>query len=411
MREGRPAAKGNARMNLDLTPELRAFRDEVRAFIRAELPPDIRDKVHRGIHLGKDDYVRWQRILNNKGWLAPGWPREYGGTGWTSLQRYIFDDEIGKGGAPRVIPFGLVMVAPVIMKFGTEAQKREHLPKILSSEVWWCQGYSEPGAGSDLAGLKTRAVKEGDHYIVNGQKTWTTMAQYADWIFCLVRTDPAAKKQEGISFLLIDMKTPGVSVKPIVTMDGGAEVNEVFFDNVRVPATNLVGPENQGWTVAKYLLGHERTNIADIGRAKHQLARVKEIARAERADGGSLLDDPEFRERIADVELDLIALDATILRLVAAEAGGRPPGAEASLLKIKGSELQQALTELMIEAVGYYGFPYNREAMEHGWNEPPIGPDYAAPLAPAYFNTRKTTIYGGSNEIQRGILAKFVMGY
>jgi alkylation response protein AidB-like acyl-CoA dehydrogenase len=398
-------------MNLELSPELRAFRDEVRAFIRAELPADIKDKVQKGLHLDKDDFVRWQKILYRKGWVAPGWPTEYGGTGWSPMQRYIFDDEIGKSGAPRVIPFGLVMVAPVIMKFGTEAQKREHLPKILKSEVWWCQGYSEPGAGSDLAGLKTRAVKEGDHYIVNGQKTWTTLAQHADWIFCLVRTDPAAKKQEGISFILIDMKTPGVSVKPIVTMDGGAEVNEVFFDNVKVPLSNLVGPENQGWTVAKYLLGHERTNIADIGRAKHQLARVKEIAKAERADGGSLLDDPEFRDRIADVELDLIALDATILRIVAAETSGKPPGAEASLLKIKGSELQQALTELLIEAVGYYGFPYNREAMEHGWNEPPVGPDYAAPLAPAYFNMRKTTIYGGSNEVQRGILAKFVMGY
>ncbi len=398
-------------MNLDLSPELRAFRDEVRAFVRAELPADIREKVQKGLHLGKDDYVRWQKILYKKGWVAPGWPKEYGGTGWSPMQRYIFDDEIGKSGAPRVIPFGLVMVAPVIMKFGTEAQKREHLPKILKSEVWWCQGYSEPGAGSDLAGLKTRAVKEGDHYIVNGQKTWTTLAQHADWIFCLVRTDPAAKKQEGISFILIDMKTPGVSVKPIVTMDGGAEVNEVFFDNVKVPVANLVGPENQGWTVAKYLLGHERTNIADIGRAKHQLARVKEIAAAERVEGGALIDDPEFRERIADVELDLIALDATILRIVAAETSGKPPGAEASLLKIKGSELQQALTELLIEAVGYYGFPYHREAMEHGWNEPPIGPDYAAPLAPAYFNMRKTTIYGGSNEVQRGILAKFVMGY
>jgi len=398
-------------MNLDLTPELRAFREEVRAFIRAELPADIKDKVKKGLHLGKDDFVRWQKILHKKGWVAPGWPKEYGGPGWTPMQRYIFDDEIGKSGAPRVIPFGLVMVAPVIMKFGTEAQKREHLPKILKSDVWWCQGYSEPGAGSDLAGLKTRAVKEGDHYVVNGQKTWTTLAQHADWIFCLVRTDPAAKKQEGISFILIDMKTPGVTVKPIITMDGGAEVNEVFFDNVKVPLSNLVGPENQGWTVAKYLLGHERTNIADIGRAKHQLARIKEIAAAERADGGTLLENAEFRDRIADVELDLIALDATILRIVAAEASGKPPGAEASLLKIKGSELQQALTELLIEAVGYYGFPYNPEAMEHGWNEPPIGPDYAATLAPSYFNMRKTTIYGGSNEVQRGILAKFVMGY
>ncbi len=398
-------------MNLDLSPELRAFREEVRAFIRAELPADIKDKVRKGLHLGKDDYARWQKILYQRGWVAPNWPKEHGGPGWSPLERYIFDDEVGKSGAPRVVPFGLVMVAPVIMKFGTEAQKREHLPKILKSEAWWCQGYSEPGAGSDLAGLKTRAVKEGDHYVVNGQKTWTTMAQWADWIFCLVRTDPAAKKQEGISFILIDMKTPGVTVKPIITMDGGAEVNEVFLDNVRVPVSNLVGPENQGWTVAKYLLGHERTNIADIGRAKHQLARVKEIAAAERADGGALFDDPEFRERIADVELDLIALDATILRIVAAESGGKPPGAEASLLKIKGSELQQALTELLVESIGYYGFPYHPEAMEHGWNEPPIGPDYAATLAPAYFNTRKTTIYGGSNEVQRGILAKFVMGF
>ena len=398
-------------MNLDLSPELRAFREEVRAFIRAELPADIKDKVRKGLHLGKDDYARWQKILYQRGWVAPNWPKEHGGPGWSPLERYIFDDEVGKSGAPRVVPFGLVMVAPVIMKFGTEAQKREHLPKILKSEAWWCQGYSEPGAGSDLAGLKTRAVKEGDHYVVNGQKTWTTMAQWADWIFWLVGTDPAAKKQEGISFILIDMKTPGVTVKPIITMDGGAEVNEVFLDNVRVPVSNLVGPENQGWTVAKYLLGHERTNIADIGRAKHQLARVKEIAAAERADGGALFDDPEFRERIADVELDLIALDATILRIVAAESGGKPPGAEASLLKIKGSELQQALTELLVESIGYYGFPYHPEAMEHGWNEPPIGPDYAATLAPAYFNTRKTTIYGGSNEVQRGILAKFVMGF
>ncbi len=397
-------------MNLELTPELKRFRGDVRAFIQAELPPEIKDKVLRGRYLERDEHIRWQKILYDKGWIAPGWPEDQGGTGWTPLQKYIFEDECGKSGCPRLIPFGLMMVGPVIVKFGTPEQKRQHLPKILSSDVWWCQGYSEPGAGSDLAGLQTRAVRDGDHYVVNGQKTWTTMAQYADWIFCLVRTNEKAKKQEGISFLLIDMKTKGVTVKPIVTMDGGREVNEVFLDDVRVPVANLIGPENQGWTVAKYLLGHERTGIADVGRAKLQLARVKEIAAAERSGGGALIEDADFRERIADVELDLIALDMTMLRLVAAELGGKPPGAEASLLKIKGSELQQSLTELLIEAIGYYGFPQDRAAIEHGKNEPPIGPDYAAPLAPQYFNWRKSTIYGGSNEVQRGILAKMVLG-
>jgi alkylation response protein AidB-like acyl-CoA dehydrogenase len=397
-------------MNLDLTPELKAFRDDVRAFVRDHLPADIKAKVERGLYIGRDDYVRWQKILHKKGWIAPGWPKEYGGTGWTPIQRYIFEDEVGKAGCPRTLPFGLAMVGPVIAAFGTDEQKREHLPKILASDVWWCQGYSEPGAGSDLAGLKTRAIREGDVYVVNGQKTWTTLAQYADWIFCLVRTDPAAKKQEGISFLLIDMKTPGVTVRPIVTMDGGREVNEVFFDNVRVPVSNRVGPENKGWTVAKFLLGHERTNIADVGRAKHALAKVREIAAVERAGGGRLADDPDFRERVAEVELDLIALDMALLRYASAESGGKAPGPEASLLKIKGSELQQALTELALEAVGYYGFPFVPEARESGWNEPPIGAAHAAPVAPTYFNTRKTTIYGGSNEVQRGILAKMVLG-
>jgi alkylation response protein AidB-like acyl-CoA dehydrogenase len=398
-------------MNLDPTPELKRFRDEVRAFIDAELPAEIKDKVMRNRALGRDDYVRWQKILHKKGWIAPGWPKEHGGTGWTPLQKYIFEDECGKRGCPRLMPFGLMMVGPVIIKFGTAEQKRQHLPKILASDVWWCQGYSEPGAGSDLAGLKTRAVREGDHYVVNGQKTWTTMAQYADWIFCLVRTDEKAKKQDGISFLLLDMRSKGITVKPIVTMDGGREVNEVFFDDVRVPASNLVGPENQGWTVAKYLLGHERTGIADIGRAKLQLANVKAIAAAERDGDRALIDDPDFRERIAEIELDLVALDMTMLRLASAESAGKPPGPEASLLKIKGSELQQSLTEVLIEAIAYYGFPHDREALEHGRNEPPIGPEYAAPLAPQYFNWRKSTIYGGSNEVQRSILAKMVLGF
>ena len=397
-------------MNLDLSPELRAFRDEVRAFIKAELPPEIKRKVDAGLPCSKDDYVRWQKIVNRRGWLAPNWPKDQGGTGWSPVQKHIFEEEIGKAGAPRFIPFGLHMVGPVIIAFGNEEQKREHLPKILTSDIWWCQGYSEPGAGSDLAGLKTRAVREGDHYVVNGQKTWTTMAQYADWIFCLVRTDPGAKKQEGISFLLIDMKTPGITVRPIVTMDGGREVNDVFFDNVRVPVANLVGKENQGWTVAKFLLGNERTAIADLGRAKHQLARIKEIARTERFGGVPLAEDADFKERLADVELELMALEYTLLRIVAGESGGKAPGPEASLLKIKATEVQQATTELFLEAAGYYGFPSVPEARERGWNEPPIGPEFAATAAPYYFNWRKSSIYGGSNEIQRGILAKFVLG-
>ena len=398
-------------MDLNFTDEELAFRADVKQWVAEHLPADLSHKVHNALRLTRDDMQRWARILGSKGWLGYGWPKQFGGPGWNAVQKHLFEEECAMAGAPRIVPFGPVMVAPVIMAFGSPEQQQRFLPGIASGDVWWSQGYSEPGSGSDLASVKTRAERSGNKYIVNGQKTWTTLGQYGEWIFCLVRTSTEGKPQTGISFLLIDMKSPGVTVRPIILLDGEHEVNEVFFDNVKVPLSNLVGPENQGWTVAKYLLGHERTNIADIGRAKHQLARVKEIAAAERVEGGTLLDDPEFRDRIADVELDLIALDATILRLVAAEASGKPPGAEASLLKIKGSELQQALTELLIEAVGYYGFPYHREAMEHGWNEPPIGPDYAAPLAPSYFNMRKTTIYGGSNEVQRGILAKFVMGY
>jgi len=397
-------------MDLDLSAEDEAFRQEVRAFVRAELPADIRRKVERGQTLLKDDYVRWQKILYRRGWIAPGWPEDHGGTGWTPVRKYLFEEECAVGGCPRVIPFGLTMVGPVIIAFGTEAQQREHLPKILSSDVWWCQGYSEPGAGSDLASLATRAVRDGDHYVVSGQKTWTTFAQYADWIFCLVRTDPDAKKQEGISFLLIDMKSPGISVTPIRTLDGGTEINDVFFDSVRVPAENLVGEENRGWTVAKFLLGHERMSIAEVGKSKFYLDKLKAIAATELSDGLPLIDDPAFREKIAQAEIDLMALDMTILRYVSAESAGRPPGPEASLLKIKGTDVQQGLTELLVEALGYYASPYVREAMDHGWNEAPVGPDYAASLAPLYFNMRKTSIYGGSNEIQRGILAKMVLG-
>ncbi|MEN8196287.1 MAG: acyl-CoA dehydrogenase family protein [Pseudomonadota bacterium] len=398
-------------MQLELSQDQQEFREEVRTFIRGNLPPEIKKKVQIGQHLGRDDYVRWQKILYKQGWVAPGWPKEHGGTGWTPVQRYIFEQECGLAAAPRLIPFGVQMVGPVIIAFGNDEQKKKHLPTILSGEVLWCQGYSEPGAGSDLASLKTRAVRDGDDYVINGQKTWTTMAQYADMIFVLARTSDEAKKQEGISFILADMHDPGVTVKPIVTMDGGAEINEVFFDNVRVPVTNLVGEEGKGWTVAKYLLGHERIGIADIGRAKHQLARVKEIAAAEQSDGDPLIDDPVFREKVAQIEIDLMALDMTILRMVSAEGAGRAPGPEASLLKIKGTDLQQGITELLIEAIGYYASPYVPEAMVHGWNEEPVGPDYAATIAPHYFNWRKASIYGGSNEVQRGIIAKMVLGF
>ena len=312
--------------------------------------------------LVKDDWVRWQKILYKKGWLAGHWPREYGGCAWTPVQPHIFDEECGDAGAPRLMPFGLVMVAPVIMDFGSPWQKEHYLPRILSSEDWWCQGYSEPGSGSDLASLKTRAVREGDHYIVNGQKTWTTLAQYADMIFCLVRTDPTVKKQEGITFLLIDMHSPGVTVRPIITLDEEHEVNEVFFDNVKVPAENLVGEEGKGWTYAKFLLGHERTGIARVGESKRELAQLKEIA-AKQLNGRPLAEDPLFRARIAEVEIELMALEMTLLRVLSSRA---KPGPEASILKIKGTEVQQALTELMMEAMGPYALPFRRSAIDAG---------------------------------------------
>ncbi len=398
-------------MDLETSAEDRAFREQVRAFIDANLPPDTREKVRRGLKLSKEDHIGWHKILHANGWGAPGWPVEYGGPDWTPMQRHIFEEETGRNHCPRLMPFGLKMVGPVIQAFGNEEQKARHLPAIVSSEIQWCQGYSEPGAGSDLASLKTKAVRDGDTYIVNGQKTWTTAAHWADWIFCLVRTSEAGRKQEGISFLLIDMATPGITVKPIFTMEGGHEVNEVFFDDVVVPVANLVGEENRGWTIAKFLLGHERTSIAEIGRSKAQLDKLREIAAAERKDGAPLIDDARFREKIARAEIDLMALDMTLMRIVSAESAGRVPGPEASLLKIRATELQQQLTELLMEAIGYYSHPDMPEAREFGWNEPPVGPDYAASLAPTYFNWRKASIYGGSNEVQRGIIAKMVLGF
>ncbi|MDP7643012.1 MAG: acyl-CoA dehydrogenase family protein [Alphaproteobacteria bacterium] len=397
-------------MALSLNAADTAFRDEVRAFIRESLPLAIKRKVETGQSLGRDDYLTWQRILYERGWMAPAWPVELGGTGWTPIQHYIFEEECHAGSAPRVVPFGIKMLAPVLMRFGSEEQKRYYLPRILRSEDWWCQGYSEPGAGSDLASLTTKAVADGEDYIVNGAKTWTTLAQYADMIFCLVRTSSEGKPQEGITFLLIDIKSPGVSVRPIRTMDGGVEINDVFLDDVRVPQANRIGEENKGWTYAKFLLGHERTGIAAIGRSKKELSQLKSIAAAEAAGAGSLAEDGRFTDKMADLEIDILALESLVLRIVADETAGRTPGAEASILKIKGTEIQQRLSELALEAIGYYANPYIAEARQAGWNEAPIGPEHATNVAPHYFNWRKASIYGGTNEIQKNIIAKMVLG-
>ncbi|WP_194714507.1 acyl-CoA dehydrogenase family protein [Noviherbaspirillum soli] len=397
-------------MDLNFTAEETAFREQVRSFMQEKLPADIRKKVLGGLIVERDDYVRWQRILHEQGWGAPAWPQQFGGTGWNATQQYIFEEESAAAGAPRAVPFGLKMVAPVIMAFGSPAQQQRFLPKILAAEEWWCQGYSEPGAGSDLASLKMRAVREGNEYVLNGQKTWTTLGQYADWIFCLVRTDFEAKAQRGISFLLVKMDTPGITVRPIITMDGAHEVNEVYFENVRVPVENLIGEENKGWTYAKFLLGHERTNIAGIGIAKRELGRLKRVALQEQKNGKPLLKDPLFAARVAQVEVDLTALEITNLRVLSAEAEHRAPGPEASILKIKGTEIQQAITELLTQAVGPYALQLRREAMAAGYQGEHIGPDYATPLAAGYLNMRKLSIYGGSNEIQKNIISQMILG-
>jgi alkylation response protein AidB-like acyl-CoA dehydrogenase len=396
-------------MNLEFSPEEIAFQQEVRNFIAENYPDALRGKMDEGEELVKEDYLSWHRILAKKGWVAPAWPVEYGGPGWTATQRFIFSEEIARADCMRILPFGITMVGPVIYTFGTPEQKAKFLPRILSGEDWWCQGYSEPGAGSDLASLRTRAVRDGDDYVVNGQKTWTTLAQHADWGFFLVRTNTDVKSQEGISFLLIDMKSPGITVRPIITLGGEHEVNEVWLEDVRVPVANRVYEEDKGWTCAKFLLAHERTGIAAVASSKRGVERIKSIARTELDGDGPLLANPFFRRKVAELEIDLTALEFTELRTLAGEAAGKGPGAEASLLKIKGSEIQQRITELGLEAVGHYGAPYFRGFGE-GDNEHPIGPDHAHRMAPTYFNARKTTIYGGSNEIQRGIIAKLVLG-
>jgi alkylation response protein AidB-like acyl-CoA dehydrogenase len=390
-------------MDLDDSPDELAFREEVRAWLRQNLPADLREKVARYEELTREDLLRWHRILAQKGWVAPWWPNEWGGTGWDVVRRYIFEEECGYAGAPPLIPFGLTMCAAVLLRFGSPAQQKHFLPRIYNGDDFWCQGYSEPGSGSDLASLKTRAVRQGDHYVVNGQKTWTTLAHYADWIFCLVRTDSDAKKQEGISFLLIDMKTPGITVRPLILMDGGHEVNEVFFDDVKVPVGNLVHEEGKGWTVAKYLLGHERMNTARIGASKRELEKLKELAREQRKDGRPLIEDPRFRDRLTRLEVELMALELTNLRFLDQLRGGRSPGAEVSMLKIRGTEIQQMLTELAMDAMG----PEARIVRPLGAGDFDL---LAAAVAPRYANFRKTSIYAGSNEIQRNIIAKMSLG-
>ncbi len=393
-------------MNLAFTPEEQTFREDIRAWVKSSLPKDIAHKVHNALRLSRDDHQRWAKILGKKGWLGHGWPKEFGGPGWNAVQKHLFEEECALAGAPRVIPFGPVMVAPVIMAFGNAEQQQRFLPGIASGEVWWSQGYSEPGSGSDLASVKCKAEKQGGKYIVNGQKTWTTLGQYAEWIFCLVRTSNEGKPQTGISFLLIDMKSRGVTLRPIKLLDGESEVNEVWFDNVEVPIQNLIGEENKGWTYAKHLLSHERTNIADVNRAKRELERLKRIAKTE-----GVYDDARFRDEIAKLEVDVVALEMLVLRVLSAEKSGKNSLDIAGLLKIRGSEIQQRYSELMMLAAGPFSLPLIQEAMQAGWQgDFPGGELSDAPLAGSYFNMRKTTIYGGSNEVQRNIVSQFVLG-
>ena len=401
-------------MDLNFTPEEEAFRAEVQAFLKAKLPARIANKVKAGQRLSKADQDEWHAILNERGWLANHWPEAYGGPGWGAVEKFIFDTECALAGGPRIVPFGVNMLGPVLIKFGNEAQKKYWLPRILSGEDWWCQGYSEPGAGSDLASVKTTAVRvtdeTGDHYIVNGQKTWTTQGQHANMIFCLVRTDREAKAQSGISFLLVDMNSPGVELRPIRTLDGDKEVNEVFFTDVKVPVENLVGEENKGWTYAKYLLTYERTGIAGVGFCIAALAKLKVVAAKVMKNGQPLDQDPLFAARMAQVEIDLENMKTTNLRVIAAVAGGGVPGAESSMLKIRGTEIRQEILSLIRRAVGPYALPFIEEAQYEGYADEPVGPKEAATAAANYFNYRKLSIFGGSNEIQKNIISKMILG-
>lgn len=399
-------------MNVTFSATELAFRDEVRQFFETEFPGDILEKQRKAVPLTRDDVVRWHKKMYEKGWAAPNWPKEFGGTGWSAVQKYIFADEQARVSAPPFLSFGVSMVGPIIYTYGSDEQKQRFLPEILQFNQWWCQGYSEPGAGSDLASLRTRADLHGDHYRVNGTKTWTTLGQFADWIFCLVRTNTdVSRRQEGISFLLIDMKQPGVSVKPIVLLDGEHEVNEVHFEDVRVPLENLVGEEGKGWTYGKVLLQHERTGIAGVAGSKYQLAQLK--ARAAQSIRGALplANDRIFMRKIAAAEVELKALEYTELRTLASVASGKAPGPESSILKIAGTELRQNIDSLRMEASAYYALPYLRDqyAMDFPDDER-IGDSAETHAALTYFNDRKVSIFGGSNEIQKNIIAKHVLG-
>ena len=397
-------------MDFNFSDQDQAFRQGVRDFMRRSMPGDIREIAERGQRFDKKHYVHWHKILFERGWAAPNWPVEHGGPGWTPTQKYIFQEELGLSSAPVPPPFGVGMVGPVLITFSSAEQQRTYLPRILNGDDWWCQGYSEPGSGSDLASLRTKAMRNGDHYVVNGQKTWTSYAHYADRMFCLVRTDTEVKPQAGISFLLLDMDMPGITVRPIITMNKFHSVNEVFFDNVKVPVENRVGEENMGWTYAKFLLGNERTSIANIGQAKRRMEQIKTAARAELMDGEPLIEDRIFARKIADLEVKLMALEYTQFRLLADEEAGRDVGAVASVLKIRGTELTQAQTEVEIEAMGHYAIPYPEEFYQPGANIPPIGPDHAPAAMLDYLTQRSLSILGGSNEIQRNIISKAVLG-
>ncbi|CAM2152477.1 Pimeloyl-CoA dehydrogenase large subunit [Pararobbsia alpina] len=404
-------------MDLQFTPQEQAFRSKVVEFLAQKLPTRLSDKVHNGTHLSRDDMVEWHAVLNAEGWLANHWPRDYGGPGWTAIERFIFENECALAGAPRIVPFGVNMLGPVLIKYGSETQKRYWLPRILDGSDWWCQGYSEPGSGSDLASVRTSAVRghdaQGDHYIVNGQKTWTTLGHYANMIFCLVRTATDVRAQEGISFLLIDMNSPGVEIRPIITLDGAHEVNEVFLTDVRVPAENLVGEENKGWTYAKYLLTYERTNIAGVGFSVAALERLRAIAQTQRRNGKPLSEDPAFAARFARVEIDLENMKTTNLRVLAAVAGGGVPGAESSMLKIRGTEIRQEITALTRRAMGQYAqplFEQSRDVDGDAALEALLATPGAATAATSYFNNRKLSIFGGSNEIQKNIISKMILG-
>lgn len=403
-------------MDIEFAPEDEAFRAEVQQFIADAFTPDLRQEMARSKngYMSKQAHITWQKRLYERGWAAANWPQEYGGAGFTPVQKFIFIQELELAGAPHIVPFGITMVAPVIMKFGTEEQKQRFLPDILASNVWWCQGYSEPGSGSDLASLQMKAEDKGDHYLCNGSKIWTSTAQHADWIFCLVRTEKSEKPQQGISFLLIDMNTPGVRVAPLYTLDGPAEgaqeINQVFFEDVKVPKENLIGEENKGWSCAKYLLEFERGNPYSGGLLR-SLNKAKNLAREITCDGLSLYDEPDMRRKIADLERQILAMEFTELRIFSQISAGQNIGPEASsMLKTRGTELQQALSEVCAEIIGYYGFPFKQDTMAQG-NESDIGLDGAAVIVPRYFNYRKTTIYAGSNEIQRNIMTKAVLGF